>query len=353
MGRRPYSREALCNENADSINFLSTLKSAFYQLKVGLTGSNNGRLFRTCREIDCIVDDLDCEKTPSHCLENIALPVVPEKKPKGRFGQDGNFTFLETTYNTNNSCALMAFPYMDINFARNIFNSKFSPQDRELMADIIKATARPRNMEKVAQEFIDKFMKSGFVALHWRYNDDDWWHGGCDIDSGVFMNGGDLEDKGPKLCKKLSLMRKPEIFAQQVNIYLSRKINAPEKDGRFIPQNIKIMYIATPPSETSLIIKMRKELKLINPKITIFMQSELEPFVRNFYKSQNCGELGTEFWEILSLVELETCLRASIFLGSQGSSWSRNTNIERRLNGYNLLDAGNEIIMPDLSDYKF
>jgi len=36
------------------------------------------------------------------------------------------------------------------------------------------------------------------------------------------------------------------------------------------------MYIATPPSETSLIIKMRKELKLINPKITIFMQSEVE-----------------------------------------------------------------------------
>ena len=108
------------------------------------------------------------------------------------------------------------------------------------MSDIMKATGRPKHMEIVAQQFIQKFMKSGFVALHWRYNDDDWWHGGCDIDSGVFKNGGDLENKGPKLCKKLSLMRKPEIFAQQVNIYLSRKFNAQENEGRNIPENIKV-----------------------------------------------------------------------------------------------------------------
>ena len=135
----------------------------------------------------------------------------------------------------------MGFPYMNINFARNIFNSKFSLEDRELMSDITKATGRPKHMETVAQEFIQKFMKSGFVAVHWRYNDGDWWHGGCDIDSGIFKNGA---NKGHAiLCKKLSLMRKPEIFAQQVNIYLSQKFNAQEKEGRVIPQNLKVYKI--------------------------------------------------------------------------------------------------------------
>ena len=108
------------------------------------------------------------------------------------------------------------------------------------MSDITKATGRPKHMETVAQEFIQKFMKSGFVAVHWRYNDDDWWHGGCDIDSGIFKNGANKDGANAIFCKKLSLMRKPEIFAQQVNIYLSQKFNAQEKEKRTIPQNIKV-----------------------------------------------------------------------------------------------------------------
>jgi hypothetical protein len=39
------------------------------------------------------------------------------------------------------------------------------------------------------------------------------------------------------------------------------------------------MYIATPPSETPLITKMREELKLINPEITILMQSEVKKII--------------------------------------------------------------------------
>ncbi|CAG5104209.1 Oidioi.mRNA.OKI2018_I69.chr1.g1144.t1.cds [Oikopleura dioica] len=474
--------------------------SVFYQLKIGLGATNSGRLLRTCRNIDCQVDDLDCETTESHCIEDIALPLIPEKKPRGRFGQDGNFTTFQSLYDTDHSCALIGFPYMDINFAKNIFNEKILPEDRQLMVDIIKATGRPTHIEEVADLFVKEFINdSGYVALHWRYNDDDWWHGGCDIDAGVFRDGnGDLEQKGPKLCKQLSLMRNPKIFAKQIDTYLSRGLesttqnikrecgftmamsyeeaaaklrkrlgynhskltmkieamtrgrgetiseaysrlmnllsssgsvyeNLPEEaqkqlirtslkrilrpqeyqqfftvwishqmttslaeiadilallegswtvsepindpdtlgydlnaayrdikchlcSGPHFLKDCDTIYIATPPSEADLIKNMRKELKIINPEITVLMQSELDPFVRKFYKKNNCGDLKDEFWEILSLVELETCLKASVFLGSQGSSWSKNTNIERRIHGVNFADASNEVIMPNLSD---
>ena len=42
------------------------------------------------------------------------------------------------------------------------------------------------------------------------------------------------------------------------------------------------MYIATPPSEAPLILKMREELKKINPEITILMQSEVKIVVLKY-----------------------------------------------------------------------
>jgi hypothetical protein len=95
---------------------------------------------------------------------------------------------MQTLYDTDHSCTIMAYPYMDINFARNLFHPKISDEDKELMADILKATGPPMHVEEVVQNFIKTAMggDGSYVAMHWRYNVGDWWHGGCDIIDGHY-----------------------------------------------------------------------------------------------------------------------------------------------------------------------
>ncbi|CBY38889.1 unnamed protein product [Oikopleura dioica] len=173
--------------------------SAFYQLARKGGTQNQARLVKTCAGIDCKVDDVDCEVWEEGvCLTNVQLP----KFPKGladmkltRLAQDGNNTLMQTLYDTDHSCTIMAYPYMDINFARNLFHPKIADEDKELMADILKATGPPMHVEEVVQNFIKTAIggDGNYVSMHWRYNVGDWWHGGCDIIDGHYKAANEME----------------------------------------------------------------------------------------------------------------------------------------------------------------
>ena len=42
------------------------------------------------------------------------------------------------------------------------------------MRDIVAQTPRPAHVRNSVSEFLEKFSDSKYVAMHWRYNDDDW-----------------------------------------------------------------------------------------------------------------------------------------------------------------------------------
>ena len=42
------------------------------------------------------------------------------------------------------------------------------------MRDIVAQTPRPAHVRNSVSEFLKKFSDSKYVAMHWRYNDDDW-----------------------------------------------------------------------------------------------------------------------------------------------------------------------------------
>jgi len=326
--------------------------SAFYQLARKGGTQNQARLVKTCAGVDCQVEDVNCEVWEEGvCLTNVKLP----KFPKGladmkltRLAQDGNNTLMQTLYDTDHSCTIMAYPYMDINFARNLFHPKIAEEDKELMADILKATGPPMHVEEVVHQFIKSAMgdDGSYVAMHWRYNVGDWWHGGCDIIDGHYKaakRNGKGDDVIPEICKKLTFMRNPLNFANQVNEFLTKSWAAVNNEkGRVIPSVIKTMYIATPPSELQLMEDMRKELKKINPMLTVLFQADIEPYIRNYYKNAGCAPLEDLFWEILSMAEQEVCVQSSVFLSSAGSSWSKNTNIERSIRDFTVRDEGIE-----------
>jgi hypothetical protein len=74
---------------------------------------------------------------------------------------------------------------------------------------------------------------------------------------------------------------------------------------------------------------------------------QIEPFIRNYYNKAGCAPLEDLFWEILSMAEQEVCVQSSVFLSSAGSSWSKNTNIERSIRDFTVRDDGIEsALMP-------
>ena len=113
--------------------------------------------------------------------------------------------------------------------------------------------------------------------------------------------------------------------------------------------------------------RMREELKKINPELKIFVQTDvstnqtelfihknikIEPFIRKYYKNAGCDELEDKFWEILSMAEQEVCLQSSVFLHSAGSSWSKNTNIERSIHDFPVRDGEVEASIMPRGDFR-
>ena len=50
-----------------------------------------------------------------------------------------------------------------------------TPEDQQLMGDIVRATLRPVYIRDVAQKFADDMLDGqNYVAIHWRYNIGDW-----------------------------------------------------------------------------------------------------------------------------------------------------------------------------------
>ena len=100
------------------------------------------------------------------------LPIYPDEPPSGRFK---NFSKIVELYSTDSICPIVAFPYMIFNFWANVLGAKNI--DNEIMREIVKSTSRPNHIIKLVQEFQTKFLTENYISIHWRYNEDDWYHG--------------------------------------------------------------------------------------------------------------------------------------------------------------------------------
>ena len=54
--------------------------------------------------------------------------------------------------------------------------------DKAIMKDIVKMTSRPRHVIRLVDEFFEENLSKHYISIHWRYNDNDWYHGGCNKD---------------------------------------------------------------------------------------------------------------------------------------------------------------------------
>ena len=71
------------------------------------------------------------------------------------FGRVDSFTKINHYYDSEEKCAILAFPYMSISF--HLAETKRIPEeDKQLMRDIIKLTPRPHFIRNAVTEFIEK-----------------------------------------------------------------------------------------------------------------------------------------------------------------------------------------------------
>ena len=90
----------------------------------------------------------------------------------------------------------------------------------------------------------------------------------------------------------------------------------------------KIVYIATPLAEESVIEKMTEWLNR-ETQIKILSSRHLQTFFDHFYS--NCDVVHRDWLDLLSILEQEVVYRSTVFIRSVVSSWSLNVQLQRSI----------------------
>ena len=212
----------------------------------------------------------------------------------------------------------------------------------EIIAKAILATPRIKPVRTAAYEFRQSMSamtgNKTYVALHWRYDPNDFGkhchgntHGIC----------GAMQDGIPTLVGK-NIAR----FVQKL-VEKNTNDKSPESS---MPDHLKtmlmhkIIYIAAPTNQWPKMEEMKKSLK--KSDIDVVYGRDLDNFLRKRYSKCPEDTLHDELHDFLSLTEMELCSTSTVFIYSGGSSWSRNINMERQAKRMHRWDQPNSWFLP-------
>lgn len=214
-------------------------------------GESMKRLKQTCTYMNLNCSDSNDMFILDSCPD-IKLPIYQQS---AKYSKD--HMSITKDFATADQCPLLAFPYNMINFWRgtNKDSQDFSIEDSIIMNDIVRHTIRPKFILNLVDTFAEQYIKSKYISIHWRYNENDWLHGSCE-------NG---KSKKP-ICNQIKLMHKPPELAGAILNYLNIIRET---------EDVDYMYIAAPPSEQQLLQSVRNELLKSIPEFTIILQSEV------------------------------------------------------------------------------
>ena len=143
----------------------------------------------TCKylNLDCTVYGKFIIQGSAHGKKWCPKPLIPiypdwDTIPKTGSGQPFSFiddlSKIQTMYKSDHVCPILGFPYRGISFHKTLegprHQGKITREDREIMKNIVAETPRPNHVRASVAEFITEKIRAPYVAMHWRYNDDDW-----------------------------------------------------------------------------------------------------------------------------------------------------------------------------------
>jgi hypothetical protein len=100
----------------------------------------------------------------------------------------------------------------------------------------------------------------------------------------------------------------------------------------------KIVYIAVPLAESSIVEKMTEWLSR-ETQIKVLSSRHLQTFFDHFYS--DCDVTNRDWIDLLSILEQEVVYRSTVFIRSVVSSWSLNVQLQRSIENRDKHDVTN------------
>ena len=276
--------------------------------------------------------------------------------------------------NTDGKCAMWLFPFRNMKFEK-----KLSPGEQKgdnkygeqyLTSRMMTATLRAPAVRRAAEEFIVRsFGKLPFYSMHWRYDEKDFLsHCKKSISAGNVLACSFLlsENMNDNLFKARIISRKMyewmnESYENEVreankkNALNARKA-AQMLDGggetyeykNITVPRIKALYVSSPRQDLGFIKELTRCLGMLSESdltgsLKVFNQEHLLEFLqRKFRKSCTVEEFNQQSHEFISQVEQEICMKSTVFIESEGSSWSGQVERERYVRGNYVRDTSNK-----------
>ena len=149
---------------------------------------------------------------------------------------------------------VIVYPYQMFNFWHQIAvyaMDRVTP-DNTIMRDVVLHTPRPVFLQNAIDEFLQN-LGANFLAIHWRYDANDWIREQC-------------SNRTPGksfICQNPDIMTDVEMLASYIVKYLKAE------------DNFDFMYVSSPPAQLELLENVRKRVIEEIPMFQIYLQSDV------------------------------------------------------------------------------
>ena len=308
----------------------------------------NDQLQHLCNEgIQQLITGRECsfleyrDRSVREVLSSLKLPYPVEKDGKPKFvcskGKRSFYHILEQ-HNASYKCIAFSFFGLGVSESSNAlrkatkiigdFEKKRTRvnaatlDERTIYSLGLLSTGLPSIVKKLADAFINEFLnRNSFLAIHWRYNPDDWMVHCKHVEKNSITEG-DFS----KMCYQLSHLKPEDLLHAGINV-IDTQISAQPKINKIV----KAIYLATPLNQKPVIKSFEKEAlrlrKAGRTELIILTSTALKSFLDKY---ETCISDKNIIKDTLALVEMQLCIQSTIFLHSVKSSWSENVIKERR-----------------------
>lgn len=271
-----------------------------------------GRLAAACQfwQVDCGSQNdfiIKRQDHQTHQCPPAKVPVYPLREIFSDEIKDGHkplfinnlnaegLSKMHSFYDTYHRCPLLGFPYRSISFHSIITGQAaddVTDDDIDLVRQVFRHTQRPKYIRAVAEKFISRTGINDYIALHWRYNKNDWMQ---HCSESTLQQ---LPESERQVCNTVSkIMDNPLTIASSLVKYLSGF-------------DFGHIYIATPPDARELIAQVKHHIEHAMPKLVVLLSDDLVPVLDETFS--RCQYYDNERYEIVSLTEMEICSRSVI-----------------------------------------
>ena len=194
-----------------------------------------------------------------------------------------------------------------------------SPEDQQLMGEVVRATLRPLYVRNVAQKFAtDMLGEANYVAIHWRYNIGDWTRHcrkkpsiQCDIVQRIVS---DVEFVAENIVSYVQTYNYMESKQMKHKNFMEGKFAAGyfEDEAEEAAPRPDAIYISHPPDQINFVDGIKQHIQKIAPEFKVISGRDSFSYFSKYFS--NCKEILDELHDMHSMIDQEMCLRSQVSL---------------------------------------